>query len=290
MSENLLLIEENIYAGDVEDPKTASTPNQSQEDRRLRAARMRADRDRQQRRRTRLIRAWLLITLAALVAGAAVAVDRKGDDRVAPPVPTSDTGATPTGVNAQFGVALDTGPTSEANPPHIVVYEDFLCEACKAFSNETSQYLSELASQGRATVEYRVVTFLDDLSQTKYSSRAANAAACTLDQGSTKNYLRMRKLLFETQPRVEATGLSNAELAELAEKAGTNAAEARRCIDDGQFTGWTARATDRWKSGTHHTVPAAIIDGDPIEGQPDAKTGQSPPPGIADLRNRIELE
>ncbi len=70
-------------------------------------------------------------------------------------------------------------------------------------------YLAGLVENGGATVEIHPISFLDNQSLgNKYSSRAANAAACVANY-SPNQYWDFNRALFENQPAEGTEGLSD---------------------------------------------------------------------------------
>ena len=98
--------------------------------------------------------------------------------------------------------AVVTAPGAEAEagkPVKVVLYIDFICPVCKNFETQYNETLTNLRNEGKITVEYRPLGFLDTRSTTNYSSRAANAAACVVNE-SPEKYADFVNVLFEKQP------------------------------------------------------------------------------------------
>ena len=146
----------------------------------------------------------------------------------------------------------------EGEPANIVVYVDMGCPVCKDFEGQYGGYLTDLTSSGEATVEYRVATFLDRVSTTNYSSRAANAVACVADSHpeAFNGYLTQ---LFAQQPTEGGAGLDNATLTSIAESAG--ATDVASCIDDGEFRPWTAFVNQTFTEYQVGGTPAVVVEG-----------------------------
>src|SRR6202044_2076070 len=103
------------------------------------------------------------------------------------------------------------------------------------------------------------MNFLDEISPTRYSSRAAAASAAASDAGMFHEYARV---LFEDQPPEGGPGLSDGQLIELGEGIG---------ISDPQFAATIRRGTylpcaiARGVAGT----PSVFVDGIPVQARPD---------------------
>ena len=140
----------------------------------------------------------------------------------------------------------------------IQLYVDYFCPLCKAFEEANGDQISTWVNTGAATLEVHPITLLDRLSQgSKYSSRAANAAACVANF-SPDTYFNFHTALFANQPKEDTSGLSNDELTTLAIKAKSkNTTSIRSCIDDQTFKTWVADAKDRALTGP---IPNSNVD------------------------------
>src|SRR5215218_5469902 len=104
------------------------------------------------------------------------------------------------------------GAEAEAGKPvKVVLYIDFICPVCKNFEAQYNEKLTSLRNEGKISVEYRALGFLDSRSTTNYSSRAANAAACVVNE-SPEKYSDFVNALFDKQPAEGGAGLSDDEL------------------------------------------------------------------------------
>ncbi|MFE7853179.1 DsbA family protein [Streptomyces sp. NPDC057403] len=89
------------------------------------------------------------------------------------------------------GIVVGGGPVA------VDAFIDFLCPFCKQFEATSGPILDELVAEGAITLVYHPMGFLDDLSTTRYSSRASAASGCASDGGDFVEYLYM---LFARQP------------------------------------------------------------------------------------------
>ncbi|GAA4678712.1 DsbA family protein [Frondihabitans cladoniiphilus] len=143
--------------------------------------------------------------------------------------------------SALVGVGGGSGPAT------IKLFVDYQCPGCGALEKENADYLAGLVESGAATLEYHPVAILDRMSLgARYSSRAANAAACVADL-SPDAFPAVTAALFAAQPEEGTRGPDDAELAKTvtAVKGLQKKAEIRSCIDDQRFGGWVKEATDR---------------------------------------------
>lgn len=171
-----------------------------------------------------------------------------------------DVGNIPEPASTEGATIVPAGAAAapEGEPANIVMYVDMGCPVCKDFEGQYGEYLNELAASGEATVEYRVATFLDRVSTTNYSSRAANAVACVADSNAEvfNEYVTQ---LFVQQPTEGGAGLDNATLTSIAEEAG--ATDVASCIDDGEFRPWAKFVNQTFTDYQVGGTPAVFVDG-----------------------------
>ena len=130
-------------------------------------------------------------------------------------------------------------------------------------SRRTSQQLTSWVNQGAATLTYHPVSLLTAKSNgTKYSLRAAGAAACVATY-SPDTFFAFNNELLVRQPDVDSDGFSDTELADLAIASGADAPKrVRACIEEAAFVTWVKEATERAVGG----IPDA--DGLALTGTP----------------------
>lgn len=144
----------------------------------------------------------------------------------------------------------------------IDVYEDFLCPACGQFEQQSGKTLDELASQGRATVVYHPIAILDRYSTTEYSTRSAAAAACAQAGGA---FPALHRALFAQQPPEGGPGLSDEQLIQIGASAGLTGDSFARCVRDGTYRSWAARATEAASARGVTGTPTVWVAGKPLE-------------------------
>ncbi|MDR2255208.1 MAG: thioredoxin domain-containing protein [Arthrobacter sp.] len=166
------------------------------------------------------------------------------------------------------------GADANANPAQIIVYVDPLCPYCKQFEDSYGADLDAYVKEGKATVEYRMVTFLDRISPSNYSSRASNALACVAAEDPA-GYVPFLKSLYAAQDEglvdenSKPGGLSNAELAERAQQAGVSVS-IKSCVDNGTYRPWVKVATGLALKANVQGTPAVIVNGATWDGTTDA--------------------
>ncbi len=185
--------------------------------------------------------------------GFLVASISAGDAAVSSP----DDGATPDATALGDATPTPTpSPTeSAAAPVEIHVYVDYLSPSAREWQLANSPQLSSWVAQGAATLTYHPVAMLTAKSNgTKYSLRAASAAACVATYAPTAFYAFNDELLTR-QPAVDSDGFSDKDLADIAgATGGTDApAKLRECIETGAYASWVKDATERAIAGIEGT-------------------------------------
>jgi protein-disulfide isomerase len=212
---------------------------------------MQAEQARAERRRRSVVVAIVVVVLIAAVVGIGIAVQSNRDSAV-----KSGSSAAPPGANANFGIYRG-GPA----PVTVTVYEDFQCPFCREFEQQLGPTLLRDIDKGEIRVEYRPIAFLDDASTTNYSSRALETAACTLAHGGASAFAKLHDLLFQNQPEEGSAGLSNSQLADLAQQAGADKAAVTDCQAKGTYDAWAAKATDQSSKDGVNSTPTYLVNG-----------------------------
>jgi protein-disulfide isomerase len=164
-------------------------------------------------------------------------------------------GATPEG----DGIVLGGGAV------RVDVYIDFQCPFCKRFEERAAGRLSRLVRDGAVHFVYHPMAFLDALSTSAYSSRAAAASGCASDGGKFAAY---KDALFLNQPPEGGPGLSDHELLQLGRMVGLTAATFGACVARRTYLPWASFVTEaavaRGVSGT----PSVFVAGVPVPANP----------------------
>ncbi|MFZ7087533.1 DsbA family protein [Curtobacterium sp. RRHDQ10] len=182
---------------------------------------------------------------------------------------TASGSATPTESADPSDAATDG--TSSGDTVKITLYIDYLCPICGQFEQENSSYVRGLVNSGAATVQIHPIAILTNRSQgTKYSLRAANAAACVANS-SPNQFFAVNQALFDAQPRENTSGLDDAALTALVAKTKgiTHLASITRCIQDQEFAKWVDDETTKVTSdGIPHSnvttfsgTPTILVNG-----------------------------
>ncbi len=164
---------------------------------------------------------------------------------------SEETLATPTPTPSEAGAtATPTPEPSSAETVDIHVYVDYLSPDAGEFERANSATLATWITSGAATVTYHPVALLTASSNgTKYSLRAAAAAACVATYSPAQFYAFNHDLL-DDQPEVNTDGFTDIELADIAGAVGVDHAKSiRSCIEDQDFVDWAKDATSRALEG-----------------------------------------
>ncbi|HEY4279975.1 MAG TPA: thioredoxin domain-containing protein [Conexibacter sp.] len=164
-------------------------------------------------------------------------------------------GATPEG----DGIVLGTGPV------RIDAYIDFMCPYCRRFEARSGPTLDRLVAEGKVTLVYHPVGFLNRFSQgTRYSTRAVAAAGCASDAGS---FAAFKDALFAKQPDENTAGLSDEQMIALGAEAGVGGGFAD-CVRAGAHLPWADSATDAAAVKGITGIPTVFVNGRHVEPNP----------------------
>ncbi|NHT18772.1 thioredoxin domain-containing protein [Cellulomonas sp. IC4_254] len=193
-----------------------------------------------------------------------------------PDTPLSEVSDVPSTALPEGGIpvsATGVGGTVDDSTTRVDVYLDYMCPACGAFEEANGENLISLAADGSATVVYHPIAILNRFSNgTGYSTRAASAAALVADEAPDQ-FAAFNEQLFAGQPEENTSGLTNAEIADIAREAGVADGVADKIADGSaldRFGQWVTSATNEVtanpdlvneQNGSFGT-PTITIDGD----------------------------
>ncbi|RKW69426.1 DsbA family protein [Galactobacter caseinivorans] len=166
------------------------------------------------------------------------------------------------------------GANDKANPAQVIVYVDLLCPFCKQFEDTNAALLETYVKDKKATVEYRMVTFLDRASSTNYPSRGANAMACVANEAPAA-YMPFMKSLWKAvdeglvNEQSASSGLTNAQLGERAVAAGAPDS-VKSCIENGTYRPWVKLTTGLAQQANVQGTPSVLINGETYTGAADS--------------------
>lgn len=188
--------------------------------------------------------------------------------------------AEPTPDESEAGETAEPTPEPTATPTavDVHVYVDYLAPDAGQFERANARQLAGWITEGAVTVTYHPVSMLTASSNgTKYSLRAAAAAACVASHSPDQFYPFNHELLID-QPEVDSGGRSDIELADLAVAVGVDEAEiVRDCIEGEDFLSWAKDATSRALEGplvgsddlALTSAPMIVINGEAYVGALD---------------------
>ena len=261
--------------------KAERTAEAREKAREIREAQLKKD------KRNKLLIGWgIVVAVVAILAIVALVVS----SNIRNNAPVADEGPTPANGNIHGGVTLlansevvksdpatvnvkdvpskpETPPAevkapgaeAEAGKPvKVVVYIDFICPVCKRFETTYNEQLTSLRNEGKISLEYRPLGFLDLQSTTNYSSRAANAAACVVNE-SPEKYSDFVNALFEKQPAEGSAGLSDDDLKKMATDVGAKSIDT--CVEEKKYRPYVKVATQDAAAIGVTGTPTAFVDG-----------------------------
>jgi protein-disulfide isomerase len=137
--------------------------------------------------------------------------------------------------------------------PVIDVYEDFQCPVCAQFEAAQGDYLEALIAEKKATVVYHTLSFLGP-----ESIAAANAAACSADEGK---FLSYHKALMLGQPKENSGAWTNASLAAVGQSVGITSQKFTNCVTDGEYADWVQNVAVEGAKANVNSTPTVFING-----------------------------
>jgi protein-disulfide isomerase len=160
----------------------------------------------------------------------------------------------------------------------IEIYVDYFSPLGLAFEEANGEQISTWVDSGAVTLEVHPLAILDRVSQgTKYSTRAANAAACVANFAPDQFY-DFHVGLLKAQPAEDSAGLTDKQLVQLTLDANVNSTtKIRGCIEAQTFRSWVADARARALTGPIPSsdvsaitdTPTVIVNGVQYDGAPN---------------------
>ncbi|MDR3360253.1 MAG: DsbA family protein [Bifidobacteriaceae bacterium] len=158
------------------------------------------------------------------------------------------------------GVAIGVLGDQDRPPTQIDVFVDYMCPFCRHFERDNGADVQELVDRGVASLIMHPIAILDRLSAgTMYSTRAA-AAAYAVAAGAPAEFGAFNAALFRDQPREGGPGLSQAELAAIAQGVGIKRKVALTFADD-QFMREAGEATRAAIEAGVQGTPTVLLSG-----------------------------
>ncbi|WP_227997282.1 DsbA family protein [Nocardia australiensis] len=224
--------------------------------------------ERADRNRKILIQVGVAVVLIGLVAaigiGLAVRNNGKNDSSGSAAPAISSAGQNPSGVQAAI---TDNGAIRIGKPDAKVtvrVVADLQCPACKGFEAANSQVLEDAVANGSTAVEYNIIAFLDQMSTTQYSSRAANAAYCVAESDPSK-FQAWLSAMYAQQPAEGGNGVPDDTLIQIAKDAGYTDPAVAQCITDRKYDKYVQDKTKDVMGSGIKSTPSIFVNGKQIE-------------------------
>jgi protein-disulfide isomerase len=166
----------------------------------------------------------------------------------------------PRGANADGdGIVVGSGPAD------VEAYIDFQCPFCKQFELMAGRTMDALLQDELITYTRHPMNFLDEMSTTGYSTRAAAASAAASDAGKFHEYAR---ILFEYQPPEGGPGLTDGQLIELGDEVGIKDPEFPEKILRGTYLPWPSLVTERALARGIAGTPSVFVGGIAVAPRP----------------------
>ncbi|MFI9487082.1 DsbA family protein [Promicromonospora sp. NPDC052451] len=155
----------------------------------------------------------------------------------------------PAGVVEQTGIPVGAdgvAGTENEGAKTLDVYVDYMCPVCGQFESLNGASITEMREAGDVTLIVHPISILDRTSQgTEYSTRAAASAAWVADR-APEQFNAYHEALFANQPEEQTPGLTDEQLAQIAQDAGVPA-DVAAGISDGDamdtYGEWVEAAT-----------------------------------------------
>jgi protein-disulfide isomerase len=141
--------------------------------------------------------------------------------------------------------------------PFIEIYEDFQCPACARFESISGEYIEDLIKTKKAKVAFHMLSFLGSESQL-----AANAAACSADQGK---FLEFHKTLYANQPAENSGAWSTQYLQTLSLGLGISSPDYDKCVQNQDYLGWVKNVAEEGAKRNVNSTPTVYINGKEID-------------------------
>lgn len=198
------------------------------------------------------------------VDGTAVKADGDSGPPTGTSTPNTSTPGTPVAADGAFRVT-----ESDDVRVAVAIVEDMACPACKAFEAAYGSVLDEIAGLPGAAVDYRIISFLDRMSDDQYSSRAANASYCVWhrtgdDAARRQVWLKFQTAAFGAQPDEGGPGLPDEKLVALAASSGAN--DVGSCITSGKYRADVAStSTKTLEDPSFEGTPTILVNGEKVD-------------------------
>jgi len=213
-----------------------------------------------------------ILAIASLIVGIFVAVNQPagpGPDNMASDGILLEGDGTAITAVTTGNVEADAEPVATdladyPNTVNIAIYVDYQCPYCQQFEATNNEQIQQWVASGIATLEIHPIAGLDAQSSgNKYSTRAANAAACVA-QYQPDSFFDVNTAFFADQPAEGANGKTNEEILATLAAGGVENDDVTKCVTDQTFKDWVKVATSRVQGGEIPNSDQPVFQGTPM--------------------------
>lgn len=187
-------------------------------------------------RKTNWFAIWVTAGVAVALVLVAVLVVTLNNAATPKPLPTETNAPSASNIEADTG-AIVVGDGEN----RLDTYIDFMCPVCNQFEQVYGAEIQSMVDDGSITLGIHPISILDAKSSgTQYSTRAASAAYCVAvaDPDASLPFLQA---MFENQPAEGSSGLTNAEILDIATGVGVTGIDS--CVNDATYSGFVTAMT-----------------------------------------------
>lgn len=179
-------------------------------------------------------------------------------------IPVTTVSDAPAYSSPPAGVGVDGGiNVGFDNTTTVDLYFDYGCPECFADDMPLLKAAREMQRAGFANITYHPMVTLDKVrAGSDYSSRLAGAAYCVVNH-APDSFTAFHDALVAVTPENYRPGLSNPQLFDMAKKAGAGP-EVDTCITSDTYEPYAAQMTVRALDQEIDSVPALLVDGEPV--------------------------
>lgn len=149
-----------------------------------------------------------------------------------------------------YGIAFNKGTL-----PKIEVWEDPQCPFCKDFETEVGSYIDSLIRENKASVTYRMTSFLGT-----ESAQAVNASFCAADEG---RFLDYHKAIYTVQGNENSGTFSLPNLLEIGKRIGLTSEKFQSCTQENKYAERAKAVYDSMAKYGVKGTPSLFINGTP---------------------------
>lgn len=179
---------------------------------------------------------------------------------------------TPPNATEGYGITIASkGTQPSGSVPHVVLYEDYQCPACKVRESQYGKAMLQLVDEGKVTLEIRTAYFLNQankISNPRSSERAALAAAAADAVGKYREY---HEVVYQNQPANEGDGYTDQQLrVDFAAQAGITGDDLtnfQRLYDEKTYADFAEKAYKAMSDNNVQSTPAYRINDKDLEFQ-----------------------